>query len=214
MEFATLSLYVLVAFGAVVSPGPAVLLAITLGTQVGVRKTWFAILGNVIGVAVVSVLSALGLGAVLAASGLAFTVLKLIGAAYLIYLGIKSWRAREFMKVSEQKAESMAHRISGWELFRRAFLIAVTNPKAILFFTALFPQFINTHSAMLPQLVVLTGIFMVMSFSVLTGYAVIGSKAQKWLFEPIRMRWFRRVTGGLFVSMGILLATQSRAQTA
>ncbi|WP_020407351.1 LysE family translocator [Hahella ganghwensis] len=211
MDVATLSLYTLVAFGAVLSPGPAVLLAITLGTQVGLRKTWFAIAGNVVGLALVSLLSAIGLGAVLAASGMAFMVLKFVGAAYLIYLGIKSWKDKNFLRVDDS-GQAINDQVKGLDLFRRAFLIAVTNPKAILFFTALFPQFVNTEIAVVSQLVVLTAIFMGISFTVLSGYALIGSKAQKWLFEPIRLRWFKRVTGGLFVSMGVLLATQTRAQ--
>ena len=212
MELTTVALYTLVAFGAVVSPGPAVLLAITLGTQYGVRKTCYAILGNVVGLAVISAVSAVGLGALLAASSLAFLVMKVIGAIYLIYLGIKFWRTQEGLLAKVPTSTMAARTVRGGQLFSKALLIAVTNPKPILFFTALFPQFVNTQSALLPQLILLTGIFMLLSFCVLLGYALMGSKAQRWLFEPIRMRWFQRISGGLFVAMGLLLATQSRAQ--
>ncbi len=214
MELTTLILYTLVAFGAVISPGPAVLLAITLGTQYGVRKTCFAILGNVAGIAVISLVSAVGLGALLAASSLAFLVMKVIGAIYLVYLGVKFWRSQGSLLVQAANGTIPVKAVKGRQLFSKAFLIAVTNPKPILFFTALFPQFINTQSAVLPQLILLTGIFMSLSFCILVGYALVGSKAQRWLFEPIRMRWFQRISGGLFVAMGLLLATQSRAQPA
>ncbi len=90
-------------------------------------------------------------------------------------------------------------------------LIAITNPKAILFFTALFPQFINTELALLPQFLIMTSTFMIMSFSILVTYGLLAFKAKRWFSTKRRTQWFNRVLGSLFVFIGVALL-QLRAE--
>jgi threonine/homoserine/homoserine lactone efflux protein len=97
--------------------------------------------------------------------------------------------------------------------FREAFLLSATNPKPILFFTALFPQFVSAHAPLLPQFLTLTGIFMGMSFLTLLGYALLASRARSLLLRPRAVKWFNRVVGAVFISFGAALLSMRRSAT-
>lgn len=193
---------------AVFTPGPAVMLALHNSTQYGWRRTVLSSLGNISGLLVLVSASAVGLGAMLRSSALLFLLLKLVGAGYLMYLGVKQWRSGSHAS-SQQPAESTQR--SRLSLYREGLLLALSNPKAILFITALFPQFIAQRQPLLPQLMVMTLTFMGLSFSALMSYAIAGHWARGGLVSMIASRGFRRGTGGLFVLMGIgLLSLKPR----
>jgi threonine/homoserine/homoserine lactone efflux protein len=194
---------------AVFTPGPAVMLALQNSTQYGWRRTALSSLGNVSGLLLLSSASAIGLGAVLRSSVTMFFLLKLVGAGYLIYLGVRQWRATG-ATAGTQRVLAGEHR-SRSSLYREGLLLALTNPKAILFITALFPQFIVHEQPLWPQFALLTLTFMALSFCSLMSYAVAGHLARNGFVSALQSRTFRRGTGSLFIFMGIgLLGLKSR----
>jgi threonine/homoserine/homoserine lactone efflux protein len=194
------------ALAAVFTPGPAVMLALQNSTLYGWRRTALSSLGNISGLLVLIGASSIGLGAVLRTSAALFFVLKLLGAAYLIYLGVKQWRA-EPAPAAQQQAHAAVETRRPLSLYREGLLLALSNPKAILFITALFPQFILHGAPLLPQLVLLSLTFMTLSFSALMTYAVAGHLVGSNMTEILSSRRFRRTTGSLFVAMGAGLLT-------
>ncbi len=207
MNTDTLLIYCAVAFFYIISPGPAVFLAVYNGALHGIRCVAASALGNIMGLFVLSALSASGLSAILMTSSSLFTLVKTIGAAYLIYLGIKQWRSSKALN-GQTLSEAQGSDEKAWSLyFREGFVVAITNPKPIIFFAALFPQFLTIGSAVLPQFTIMTGVFMLFSFMSLVTYGYLGSKAKRLLSDGKKVKWFHRISGGLFVGMGISLFT-------
>ena len=134
------------------SPGPNGLLALTHGAMHGSRKTLFTITGGILGFTAVIALCLFGIGALLKSSLMWLTVLKFIGGAYLIWLGIKLWRS----PASTYENASVTQDSHGWPLFREGLLTAATNPKGLLFFSALLPQFIDPHRSLPVQFAVIS----------------------------------------------------------
>lgn len=211
MNTDTLMMYLLISFFYVISPGPAILLAIFNSISHGMRAVMIGALGNITGLFILSLVSVGGLGAILMASTTLFMVVKILGASYLIYLGARQLFSRK--RQMTLQAEGAAEQRSGLSHYREGLLLAVTNPKPILFFGALFPQFIDLNYALAPQFSVMTGAFMLFSFISLSCYGLIAQSAKGFLTGGQGMKWFHRVTGGLFVSMGVgLLSFKSAAQ--
>jgi threonine/homoserine/homoserine lactone efflux protein len=203
MTSQTLLAFAAIAALAIASPGPAVLLSLRNGATLGPRSVTWSALGNICGVCCLSIAAICGLGVVLKSSAMLFGVVKLAGALYLFYVGIRHLRSSQPM-VPVQNAEVNAA-ATAWQLYREGFLIAITNPKAVLFFTALFPQFIDAKASVLPQFLVLTGIFMAISYASHLGYACLASRARGMLVRPFFAAWLNRIVGVVFVSFGVLL---------
>ncbi len=203
MELYTWFLFLAVAVIAIMTPGPAILLAISNSIRFGVRAVFFSSLGNVCGLLMLSTAAIFGLGAVLKTSTTLFLLIKLFGAAYLIYLGIRQWRSKMAFFETLDIRERVTLRKSNRRFFIEGFLVAMTNPKAILFFTALFPQFVNTQSALLPQFFIMTLTFMAMSFLILVSYGVLAKNVKRWFSTEHRIIGFNRIFGGLFVLIGL-----------
>ncbi|MEA1915880.1 MAG: LysE family translocator [Campylobacterota bacterium] len=211
MELDVLIMYAVVSFFYIISPGPAVFLALSNGMTRDMKVVAISSLGNIIGLFILSTISISGLGAVLMASANLFMMVKIVGALYLIYLGIKQFssaKAAKFLKVDQHIQN---HRTS-WSFFMESFILAVTNPKPIIFFIAFFPQFMNLQTVIVPQFFTMTGIFMLISFLSLYGYGFISKSAKIWFANPMRMAWFHRVTGGLFIVMGIGLLQYKKVE--
>jgi homoserine/homoserine lactone efflux protein len=201
MDFSTWLIFSAAALISVLSPGPAILLAISNSMLFGLRQVALSSLGNIIGLLVLSSAAMVGLGVLLKTSAVLFTVLKIAGACYLIYLGIRQWRSRT--NLFRQSTDALVRHPSNRQFFARGFFVAATNPKPILFFTALFPQFINPERALWPQFLALTGTFMGLSFCALMGYAMLARFAQDWFSNDARIAWFNRTTGAAFVLLGL-----------
>lgn len=201
MELHTWLLYVTVAFIAIVSPGPAVLLAINNSLIYDLKATALSSFANILGLFILSSAAMLGLGVVLKTSVVLFSIFKIVGALYLMYIGFKQFLNLNtvFEQVHLTHTKSRAHYFM---IFRRAFLICVTNPKPIIFFTALFPHFLEPTSPIVPQFFILTLTFMVLSFSTLMGYAFFARKLKGWFSVKNRARWFNRVSGAIFIALG------------
>ena len=203
MELSTWFLFIVVASVAVFSPGPAMLLAISNSLQYGFKKVLLSTLGNITGLFILSSVAILGLGAILKTSTTLFLILKVIGAFYLIYLGVKQWRSKSNLFANNQNKEKKLK--SSRYFFLEGFLIAMTNPKAILFFTALFPQFVNLQSDLAPQFLIMTFTIMSMSFLVLNSYGLLATKAKRWFSTARRVNWFNKIVGSLYIIIGLIL---------
>ena len=206
MTLTTYLLYLAAVALLVLSPGPTMLMCITTALNSGPRRAMTGVAGSVTAVLCIMLLSALGLGALLAASESAFTVAKVVGAAYLIWLGIKTFRSEGVVLDTSVALEAT----SGKSFFLRGFLIGASNPKALLFFAAFFPQFLNPALPFAPQFAILALTFMGFEFTVLTLYALGVSRIAPLLRASGPMRWVNRVCGGLFTLMGGLLLLTRR----
>ncbi len=202
MPFSTWLLFCGVALLASFSPGPGVLLAISNSVAVGPRHTVFSSLGNAAGLFIVSGAATAGMGALLAVSASAFLVVKVVGAAYLVYLGIKQWRSPP---LSLEPTTTGAQPHTAGRLFLQGLGVAVTNPKAILFFTALFPQFLTPGEPLLMQTLLLTATFTVLALASHAFYVGLFRALRRFLTSARRMRLFNRISGGLFVALGVSL---------
>lgn len=212
MNLETILAFSAVAWLAILSPGPAILLALRNGVSFGLRAVAWSALGNVTGIFVLSAAAMLGLGVLLKSSALLFGAVKLLGALYLFYVGLRHVFGRSSVLAASVEQPGGARMPPRFALYREAFFLAATNPKPILFFTALFPQFIEPSAPLLPQFFVLTGIFMVLSFITLLGYASVAGRARFFLVKPRVSKWINRVVGSVFISFGAALLALRRPQ--
>ncbi|MBA3593115.1 MAG: LysE family translocator [Pseudomonadota bacterium] len=206
MTLTTYFLYLAAVALLILTPGPTMLMCMTNALNHGPRKAMTSVAGSVGAVLCVMLLSALGLGALLAASETAFTTAKVIGAAYLIWLGIRTFRSEAAVFDTHAK-EAPSQRRS---FFLRGFLVGASNPKAVLFFAAFFPQFLNPAAPFVPQFAILALTFMAFEFAVLSACALGVSRIAPMLRSNRAVRWFNRVSGGLFTLMGSLLLLTRR----
>ena len=193
-------LFLTVATLTVLSPGPGVLMTLTNALRYGLRGTIGCILGIAFGALLVAGISATTLGAVLAASALAFTVLKLAGAAYLIYLGARLWRSPPVPVASEQ-----AHQASFKRRFLEGLSLQLTNPKATFFFLSVFPQFIEGEAGFVRQFALLVLTYAALVVVIHTGYALFAHQARAWLTSERGGRTVNRLGGATFMCFGVAL---------
>ncbi len=205
--------FIAVACVAIVSPGPATILAIRNGTKFGMRAVVWSALGNVSGLFCLSAASMLGLGMLLESSTVLFGAVKVVGAVYLFYMGARQLLGHSTAVPAATDDASMSALPRRRHLYREALLTAATNPKPILFFTAMFPQFVNEHAPLLMQFFVLTGIFVSLSFASLLSYALLASRATALLSRPGFSKWLNRTFGSIFIAFGAALLTLRRQGT-
>ena len=193
-----------------VTPGPGVFSSISSGLHHGFRLgMWNGIgmqLGSLIWVSVV----ALGLGAILIASETMFNVIKWIGVAYLVYLGIVTWRSRP--RIFVEDTDDNAH--TAREVFVRGFLVNITNPKGIIFFAAILPQFIDIARPQLPQYVILAATTFAVDVAVMMAYTALAARVLGVMRNERHLKWVNRTLGGTFVAAGVALAGFRRAAVA
>lgn len=201
--------YVIAVLILTASPGPSSLLCMTKGVTSGWKVGAYTALGSLTAITAIMTLSFTGLGMVVASSEVVFNAIKWLGAAYLIYLGIKALTSKQ--ERYEQVADKDAAKGSFKSNYISGFIVGASNPKAILFFTALFPQFIDPSAALFIQYSIFASTFVVWELSWLLFYAYLGSKSSSWVFGSGRAKLFNRLTGGVFIGAGALLSTASRA---
>ncbi len=202
-------MFVATAFVVAAIPGPNMLLVMTHSARFGLRASIATMGGCLSALILMLSVSAAGLGVFLAAWPALFDALRLVGAVYLIYLGIKSWRAAATLPAADDSEpldtlNKLARR--PFALFRHGFLVASSNPKAILFAAALLPQFISASTPKLPQFGVLIATFVVIEVSWYFVYAGFGSRIGMQLRSQSVAKIFNRLTGGIFVGFGAVLA--------
>jgi threonine/homoserine/homoserine lactone efflux protein len=206
MNLHTWWLFVAMAFVVSATPGPNMLLVMSHSARFGWRSAIATMGGCMTSLLAMMCISAAGMGALLHAFPAVFDAMRLAGAAYLAYLGVQGWRSAVPPDadaggpvVRESKPAS--------QLYRQGMLVAASNPKAILFAAAFFPQFLDPAAAKLPQFSILLATFAVIEVSWYLIYALSGHKLSHYLRQARVMRTFNRVTGGVFIGFAALMAT-------
>jgi threonine/homoserine/homoserine lactone efflux protein len=182
----------------VLIPGPTVLLVVSYALGQGWRTALPMAVGVALGDFTAMTLSLLGVGALLAASATIFTVLKWIGAAYLVWLGIKLWRAGGSLD-----AEPRTDAASAAKMLAHAWLVTALNPKSITFFVAFLPQFLDPRADFLIQMIVFEATFLVLAFANAFGYALVASRARAVIRNARAISAFHKVGGSLLIGAGI-----------
>lgn len=208
MQTSTLIAFSVVALVAIATPGPTMLLALSNGTRLGLRRSLPGMLGAVLSDFVLVGAVAMGLGALLAASEFWFSVVKWVGAAYLAWLGLRLLRSHGGLELPDDDEPAPLH--APQAVFARSFLVAVTNPKGYLFCSALLPQFIDPAAPQLPQYVAIGLLFAALDFVVMCGYAAVGAHALRLLHRRA-VQWLDRCCGAalLLLSGSLLLYRRS-----
>jgi threonine/homoserine/homoserine lactone efflux protein len=205
----TVFAFALIAFIGITTPGPTVLLALSNGSRFGVRRACLGMVGAVLSDFVLIGAVALGLGALLAASEFWFSVVKWLGAGYLAFLGVMLLRSKGTLDAALQPVGSTDIGTIR-SIFLKSFLVAVTNPKGYLFFSAFLPQFIDPAAPQAQQYLVLALVFAGIDFIVMFGYALLGAQAVRMLRRSGAI-WLDRICGGALLALAGSLALYRRA---
>jgi len=184
------------------APGSGTVNSISNGLSYGTRKSLAAIAGLQIGLSIQIILVGAGIGALVAQSALVFSIIKWVGAAYLVWLGIQKWRDRGSLSTA-----STDDSLSGLTLMKNAVLINLTNPKSIVFLVALFPQFIDPTQNQVTQLLALGVTTVVIDAMVMLGYTSLASQMGRFIRSEKVMSKINKVFGSMFVGCGALLVT-------
>ncbi|KFZ37999.1 threonine transporter RhtB [Shewanella mangrovi] len=183
------------------TPGMCMTLAMTLGMQVGVRRTTWMMMGEVVGVAIVAIAAALGVAAVMVQHPAIFQLLKWLGGAYLIWVGVGMWRAPAIIKSTAQRVD-----VRRWSLISQGFITAIANPKGWAFMISLLPPFIDASKPVAPQLSALIAIIMLSELVCMMAYATGGKGLRTALLQGNKVRWLNRCSGVLMMLVGVWLA--------
>jgi len=190
-----------------ISPGAGAIASMSSGLQYGFWRGYWNAIGLQLALVVQIAVVAAGLGAVLATSALAFTLIKWFGVAYLVYLGIKQWRALPSNMADDASVRPIGKPLA---LVARGFLVNISNPKALVFMLAILPQFIDTHLPLVPQYAIIMATMVSVDLIVMAGYTGLASKVLRALKSPKQQRRMNRTFAGLFVSAAAFLATLHR----
>ncbi|MGI2260172.1 LysE family translocator [Shewanella sp. GXUN23E] len=201
-DIALLAVFIPTFFFVAITPGMCMTLAMTLGMSIGVRRTMWMMLGELMGVALVAVSAVLGVAALMLKYPVVFEFLKWIGGAFLIYTGVNMWRARGKMAI----VDGIAPEVSNIGLISQGFITAIANPKGWAFMISLLPPFINVEQAVAPQLTALVLIILMTEFSSMLAYASGGKTLRLFLQRGNNIRWMNRIAGSLMVGVGLWLA--------
>lgn len=206
MTSSSLLLFLPACFALNMAFGPNNLLSMTVGARQGLSTALVAAVGRLVAFAIMIVVAALGMGTLLMVSEAAFTVVKFVGAAYLIWLGIKVLRSSA--KATEERVDIGKNGV--WSLVRQEFFVAIGNPKAILIFTAFFPQFVDMNSYWL-SFMVLGVIFLLLEVIAIAVYAYVGTRLSGVMQNARGLRWINRISGSMMIGFGVLLAMAKRS---
>jgi homoserine/homoserine lactone efflux protein len=202
-------LFSLTVFIASIIPGPSMLLALTHGMHYGAKRTIVSAMGNVTVTLIQASVSIAGLGTILIASETTFQLIKWAGAAYLIYMGISMLYSSKTPLSSTELPESTKGN-SLRKMYLQAAFVTAGNPKAIIFFTAVFPQFINPNAPYLSQLCILVGTCVLSTFCCFMIYAIGGQKIASLFSKTIVVKYIQRIIGSTFIGAGIGLAASNK----
>jgi len=191
-----------------VSPGAGAIQSMATGLTQGVRRGYWSIIGLELGLMLQLTLVALGLGAAVANSIVAFTIIKWLGVAYLAYLAIRQWRAAPVDLQAQVDHTVLGGRAA---LVVRGFLVNATNPKGLLFFLAVMPQFLVPTAPLLPQYLAIAITMVVVDMVVMGLYTGLSSRVLKWLRTPREQTILNRVFAGLFATAAVVLSLLRRS---
>ncbi|WP_120497275.1 LysE family translocator [Kiloniella sp. EL199] len=225
MTFEIWVTFVFAASANILAPGPAIVLAIRNGLSLGMRKTIYSTLGNVVAIGCVGLAVTLGLGAIITTEPGIFSVLRVLGGSYLLWLAYQNWQrgmiSLDHLCVDNKDAKntnddagadtnssvcsfaaSLQVQRSAPYLFRQSLLVGLTNPKMIIFLLALFPLFLNTQAAATPQLLLMTATFMGLSFLSLSAFAYTAVKLSRLIRQPSTITFINKLIAIIFFGFG------------
>ena len=208
MELSTWIAFFAAAWAISLSPGAGAVAAMSAGLNHGFRRGYTMTFGLVTGIWTQVLVVGIGLGALIAASSLAFTIVKWAGVAYLVWLGIKQWRAPAVPLAAEG---GEAQLVSRRELFVRGWIVNALNPKGTVFLLAVVPQFLDLAKPLLPQYAVIALTLAFTDLVVMAGYTALASRVLRALKSPAHLKAMNRSFGALFVAAGTMLAFFKRA---
>lgn len=204
MNLALLSAFIPTFFFVSITPGMCMTLAMTLGMTIGVKRALWMMLGELVGVATVAILSAIGVAALLLNYPNVFIVLKYIGGAYLAFIGLQMWLSKGKMAIKADANDTKpASRI---DLISQGFVTAIANPKGWAFFVALLPPFLDASQPLISQLAVLITIILTLELTCLLIYAAGGRTLKSILMQSGNVRIMNRIAGSLMIGVGVWLA--------
>ena len=190
------------------SPGAGAIASMSCGLQYGFWRGYWNALGLQIALAAQIAIVAAGVGAILATSTLAFTVIKWVGVAYLIYLGVRQWRASPSQVSDNHGIRPIGKPLS---LMTRGFLLNISNPKSLVFMLAILPQFVDAKAPLLAQYMIIGTTMVCVDLTVMAGYTGLASRVLSLLQTSKQQRRMNCTFAGLFISAGVFLATLHRA---
>ncbi len=208
MEFSIWLAFFAAAWAISLSPGAGAVAAMSAGISHGFRRGYTLTLGLVLGIWTQMLVVGAGLGALISASSLAFGLVKWAGVAYLLWLGLKQWRAPATPVGSNEAGAASASLRS---LVLRGWMVNAVNPKGTVFLLAVMPQFLDLTRPLAPQYLAIAATLTFTDLVVMAGYTALASRLLRLLRSPRQVRLLNRVFGSLFMAMAMLLATFKRA---
>lgn len=190
----------------VTMPGPTILLTVSYALGQGKNTAWATVPGAIVGDFIAMTISLMGAGAVLAASATLFTGLKLIGAGYLIWMGIQMWRSKP-MEINTQKVKNVTHR----KIFKNTFLVTVLNPKGIIFFVAFVPQFVDPAKDTFIQFAILEATFIFLAATSVLMWALLASVMHSKFKEERTQNIVNKLSGSFLIGAGFLTLAAKRS---
>lgn len=201
-DLAILAAFIPTFFFVSITPGMCMTLAMTLGMSIGVRRTMWMMLGELLGVALVAIAAVLGVASIMLNYPKAFSILKWAGGAYLVFIGISMWRDEAKLNLDNHQKS----KISRKTLFSQGLVTAMANPKGWAFMISLLPPFINLDYAIAPQLSILVAIILVSEFVCMMAYATGGKSLRLFLNRGDNIKWMNAIAGSLMIAVGVWLA--------
>jgi len=202
IDLTLLSIFIPTFFFVSITPGMCMTLAMTLGMSIGVRRTMWMMIGELLGVAIVAIAAVLGVASIMLNYPDIFEALKWVGGAYLAYIGVNMWRSKGKMSIGENKQND----VSRYSLFTQGLVTAIANPKGWAFMISLLPPFISVDRDVAPQLIVLLSVIMLTEFTSMMAYATGGKSLRIFLSQGDNIKWMNRIAGSLMVGVGFWLA--------
>jgi homoserine/homoserine lactone efflux protein len=211
MHLSTWLSFVVSAIIIALSPGSGAVLSMSHGLTYGFKKASATVLGLQLGLVLVLIVAGAGVGSLVLASELLFTIVKSVGALYLIYLGVTQWRAKvhtaDVARIDLPPHPTFRQRVL------TGFVTNASNPKGILFMTVVLPSFISKQLPVLPQLAILGVTMVVIDLTVMHGYAYLASSMQRYFRDPRAVKKQNRFFGALLALMGLALFFVKRSTT-
>ena len=189
-----------------ISPGTGAVFAMSSGLTYGFKRGYVGTIGMILGMWTLLAVAALGLGALLASSTIAFSIVKALGVAYLIWLGIAQWRS----PAQAIKASATSEVFNWWQIIVKGWAVNATNPKGVLFMLAVVPQFIQPSKELLPQYLIIAATLAFTDLVVMAGYTMLAAKVLRLLQSKQQIKLMNRVFGSLFIGAAMLLASFKR----
>jgi threonine/homoserine/homoserine lactone efflux protein len=203
MDWATLTIFIPTFFFVSITPGMCMTLALTMGMSIGYRRTLWMMIGELLGVAVVSLAALLGVAAIMLKYPTIFIVFKAVGASYLFYLGVQMWLSRGKLAITNDlPSETQSN---DWDLVVQGFVTAIANPKGWAFMISLLPPFLDQSKPMTFQVMTMLTIILLSEFVCMTIYATGGKGLKRTLGHSKNVKLMNRIAGSLMCGVGVWL---------